>query len=264
MKINLKSRLAFNEKMLMHINESRIDDGLEYSKILNFLIKALHYRIIYIPLVVFEEIASRVMTIKIPIYSSVVYSWISNARGLPYLSGMYIRALYYRRILKRMDSNVFIDQGVFFAYPNEIILQEFSYIDKRVMILCKKASVGRRVHIAPNVFVSGGGTFAIEDYAGIATGASIITSTATIKDGARCSGPMVSAAQTNLLRGHVLIEKDAFVGPHAVLLPNVIVKEGSAVTAGVIVRRNTESWGIYVGKAATNISKRDVVEFDDD
>jgi acetyltransferase-like isoleucine patch superfamily enzyme len=262
--VSIKSKLAFNEKMLIHINESRIDDGLGHSRALNFLIKALSYKVVYIPLVIIEELASWLMTIRVPIYSSLIYTWINNARGLPYLSGMYLRALYYRRILKRMDSNVFIDQDVFFAHPEGVSLQEFSYIDKRVMILCKNASVGRRVHIAPNVLVSGGGTFTIHDYAGIATGVSVITSTAIIKDGARCSGPMSSVAQRNVLRGHVLIERDAFIGPHAVLLPNIIIKEGSVVTAGLTIRRNTDPWGIYVGESAKNISKRDIVKFDDD
>ena len=62
----------------------------------------------------------------------------------------------------------------------------------------------------------------------------------------------------------MLIERDAFIGPHAVLLPNVIIKEGSVVTAGLTIRRNTDPWGIYVGESAKNISKRDIVKFDDD
>ena len=60
------------------------------------------------------------------------------------------------------------------------------------------------------------------------------------------------------------LEKDAFIGPHVVLLPNVTVKAGSVVAAGVTVSKNTDAWGIYVGGKAKNISTREIVKFQDD
>ena len=44
------------------------------------------------------------------------------------------------------------------------------------------------------------------------------------------------------------IEKDAFVGPNTVLLPDIIIGQGSVIGAGVTVAKNTDPWGIYVGK----------------
>ena len=50
------------------------------------------------------------------------------------------------------------------------------------------------------------------------------------------------------------MHKDAFIGPHVVLLPNVIVMEGSVVSAGVTVAKNTEPWGVYAGGREKKIS----------
>ncbi len=260
----MKPKLAFNHKMFNHINEGRISEGRKPSVLFKLVGKLLSFPFVFMPLSFIERVLGVLLTLPIPFYKSLIYFWITNSRGLPVFFGMYIRALYYRRILNNMESNVFIDQGVLFAHPKGVTLREFSYIDKQVMILCNHAIIGRRVHIAPSVLVSGGGTFEIENYACIATGSRIITSTEILKDGARCSGPMVTASQRNVRRGHVQIEKDAFVGPNAVLLPDTIIGQGSVIGAGVTVAKNTDPWGIYVGKKGEKISTRDPVKHEDD
>ena len=114
------------------------------------------------------------------------------------------------------------------------------------------------------VFVSGGGDFEIEDYACIATNSNIITSTEVLKDGARCSGPMVSADQRNVLRSRVRILKDAFIGANVTILPGVTVEIGSVAGAGITLAKDTEPWGIYVGMRAERRSSRDPVRWEDD
>ena len=45
----------------------------------------------------------------------------------------------------------------------------------------------------------------------------------------------------------VVIEKDAYIGPHCVILPNVRIGEGSVIKAGTVVTRNVPPhtyWGI--------------------
>jgi acetyltransferase-like isoleucine patch superfamily enzyme len=152
---------------------------------------------------------------------------------------------------------------VFFAFPKTVELKEFSYIDKNVIIMSRTTKVGRRVHIAPRVFISGGGDFEIEDYACIATNSNIITSTEVLKDGARCSGPMVSADQRSVYRGKVLIKKDAFIGANVTILPGMVVAEGSVAGAGVTIAKPTEPWGIYVGAKTKNLGQREAVKWPD-
>jgi acetyltransferase-like isoleucine patch superfamily enzyme len=257
-------RLIFDHRMFEHVNATLQKERGRGSRSVSLAAALLRMKAIAGLVRIFEAVATFVLCLPIPVYSSLIYHWITNARGLPSYGGMYLRGLYYRGRLGLMESNVFIDQGVFFAYPRGVRLREFSYIDKNVIVMSKTAYVGRRVHIAPRVFVSGGGEFQIDDYACIATNSNIITSTEILKDGARCSGPMVTVEQRNVLRGKVLIEKDAFIGANVTILPGVTVASGSVAGAGVTLAKDTEPWGIYIGPRAEKRAQRDPVCWPDD
>ena len=254
-------KLVFDHRMLGHIRESAAKERGESSSEPGVAERWLQKRVVWWPLAIVERVATFVLNLPIPIYSSLIYALATHMRGLPHLFGMYFRALYYRGKLGVMEPNVFIDHGVFFAFPEGVELKAFSYIDKNVIIMSRTARVGRRVHIAPRVFVSGGGDFEIEDYACIATNSNIITSTEVLKAGTRCSGPMVSADQRTVYRGQVLIRKDAFIGANATLLPGVTVGHGSVVGAGVTIAKDTAPWGIYVGARAEKIGDREPVRW---
>jgi acetyltransferase-like isoleucine patch superfamily enzyme len=256
-------KLIFDHRLFAHINSAATKESGRASRALLLAEKLLRIPAVAVPLAVVEHSISFLLTLPIPLYSSLVYAVVTNARGLPHIGGMYIRALYYRRKLGHMEPNVFIDQQVFFAHPRAVRLAEFSYIDKNVIIMSRTTSVGRRVHIAPRVLISGGGDFEIDDYACIATNSSIITSTEVLREGARCSGPMVSADQRNVVRGRVRIQKDAFIGTNVTILPNVTVAQGSVAGANVTLAKDTEPWGIYVGAKAQKIGVRESVRWPD-
>jgi acetyltransferase-like isoleucine patch superfamily enzyme len=256
-------KLIFDHHLLEHINAAAIKERGRASRPLLLVEALLKREAVKWPLGVMEHLISFVLTLPVPLYSSLVYMWVTHSRGLPHMAGMYLRALYYRPKLGRMEPNVFIDQNVFIAYPKGVELKEFSYIDKGVLLMSRTTRVGRRVHIAPRVFVSGGGDFEIEDYACIATNSSIITSTEVLKDGARCSGPMVSADQRNVMRGKVLIRKDAFIGAGVTILPDVTVEAGSVAAAGITLSRSTEPWGIYLGAKVQRMADRERVRWPD-
>lgn len=257
-------RLIFDHRIFNHINQSSLKEYGHASRAMLLVEELLKNKYLYYPLGAIEHVISFILCLPIPIYSTIVYWVITNLRGLPYFLGMYVRALYYRGKLGSMESNVFIDQNVFFAYPKEVHLAEFSYIDKNVMIMSKTAKIGRRVHIAPRVFISGGGDFEIEDYACIATNSNIITSTEVLEGGARCSGPMVSAEQRNVYRGRVHIMRDAFIGANVTILPGVTVAQGSVAGAGITLSKDTEAWEIYSHPRPKKIADRDPVIWEDD
>lgn len=256
-------KLVFDHRLLRHINEAAIKEHGHASRVMLTAETLLRCSAIRWPLMLAEYLASVVLTLPVPIYSSLIYAWISRSRGLPHMGGMYLRALYYRRKLGRIEPNVFIDQDVFFAHPETVELKEFCYIDKGVILMSRTTKVGRRVHIAPRVFVSGGGDFEIEDYACIATNSNIITSTEVLRGGARCSGPMVSADQRNVIRGRILIKKDAFIGANVTILPDVTVEIGSVAAAGITLTKSTEPWGVYFGAKVQRLANREPVRWPD-
>lgn len=255
--------IAYNHKFFSFANSARIKEGKPESKAFSLAEKLLKIKMVEFFVFIVERTIGFILNLPIPFYSTIVNMFITNMPGLPRFSGMYVRSLYYRQKLELMESNVFIDQNVFIAYPKKTKLYEFSYIDKYVTLMANSVSVGRRVHIAPRVIVTGGGDFLIEDYACIATGSNIVTSTEVLKDGTRCSGPMVDPQQRVVLRGKVTIKKDAFIGANVTILPNVTIESGSVAGANVTIAKSTEPWGIYVGAKANNIAEREPVKWED-
>ncbi len=228
----------YNEEMIALITGK--DDSLLIKIFKNPLFKILQTSL--------EVVMLILLNLPIPIYSTFIKMLMNNLPGLPNISGCYLRSLYYKPKLKKMGKNVIIEQYAILSHPKNIELSDFSFIDKYVMIASASAKIGRRVHIAPNTIITGGGDFIIDDYAGISNGCSIITATETLKDGTRASGPMIPKSQRDVLRGFVHIKKDAFLGTKAVVMTNVTVAEGSVIGSGVIMNKSTEPWKIYVSE----------------
>ena len=254
-------RLAYDHEFFEHVNSTLKKESNKSSKIYDVVSTALRYKVVIAPLWLFENLIALILLLPIPIYSSIIYQLVNSSRGLPKFKGMYLRSLYYRFRVKHLGRNVLIDQNVFFAYPNEVTLAEFCYIDKNVTLMAKTVEVGKRVHLAPNVFISGGGHFVAEDYSCVATKSSIITSSETLKNGSRSSGPMVPAVERDMIRGKVILKKDAFVGAGCIILPNVVVGQGSVIAAGVTISKSTEPWSILVSPKNKILGYREHVKY---
>ena len=57
--------------------------------------------------------------------------------------------------------------------------------------------------------------------------------------------------------GRVIIEKDVFVGPHCVILPNVRIGEGAVIKAGTVVNTNIPPhtfWGLPNGRPLAEVA----------
>jgi acetyltransferase-like isoleucine patch superfamily enzyme len=221
----------------------------DYSKISNFTHKfvvfLLEKRCIVKIIIIFESFLGIVLNLRVPVYSSVIKFTAENLEGLPRFYGCYFRSLYYSKKLKALNSNVIIEKGVYFQYPSNVVLSEFSFIDRNVHLMSENTFVGRRVHLAPFVFVSGGGTFEIHDYACMAMGACAITSSESLRQNTRSSGPMVPFHQRDVIKGSVIIKKDAFISVGVKLLTNTVVEEGVVIAANTVSPFKSEQWNIY-------------------
>lgn len=253
--------LSFDSEFFDHINDMREAEGHDRSKIFQFTSDILKLKIVSLPLKVFEFFVAFIFWLPIPIYSSILYRIVTQSRGLPFYHGMYLRSLYYRFRLAKMSPNVFIEQNVFFAFPKSIILEKFCYIDKNCIIMSDGVHIGERVHICPNVFISGGGQFVANDFSCVCANSQIITSSERLKNGSRASGPMAKPAERLVIRGHVTVDRDAFVGVGSIILPNVIVAEGSVIAAGATITKSTEPWSITASAKNNVLGYRERVKY---
>jgi carbonic anhydrase/acetyltransferase-like protein (isoleucine patch superfamily) len=58
-------------------------------------------------------------------------------------------------------------------------------------------------------------------------------------------------------QGQVVIEKNVFVGPHCVILPNVTIGEGSVIKGGTVVTRDVPPftfWGYPSGEPLARVT----------
>lgn len=53
--------------------------------------------------------------------------------------------------------------------------------------------------------------------------------------------------------GKVVIERDVFVGPHCVILPNVRIGEGAVIRAGTVVSRNVPAHALWGSPPAQDL-----------
>jgi len=76
----------------------------------------------------------------------------------------------------------------------------------------------------------------------------------TIEDRVTLSMRVTVIAHFRELQG-VKIEKDSFVGPGAILLPNVVIGNGSVVTAGSVVTRSVPPMTLVQGNPALPVAR---------
>jgi acetyltransferase-like isoleucine patch superfamily enzyme len=77
----------------------------------------------------------------------------------------------------------------------------------------------------------------------------------TIEDGVFIGMRATVIAHMRELRQGVRIERDAFVGPGVIILPNVAIGHGAVVTAGSVVTRSVPPMTVVQGNPAVPIAR---------
>lgn len=151
-----------------------------------------------------------------------------------------------------------------FEYTKIIGLENIDFgkyviIDDFVLIYAKeKIKIGSYVHIASYSSISGGGSFIMEDFSGLASGCRIITGSDDFKDWG-FGNPTIADKFRNIKTGPVRLEKFAIIGTNSVILPNVTIGEGATVSANSLVSKDLEPWGIYIGNKKVGTRDKDDV-----
>ena len=118
--------------------------------------------------------------------------------------------------------------------------------------------IGSYIHIAEFCFLGGGNGIVMSDFSGISQGVRIYSGSDDYS-GKFMTNPTVPRKYLGGVKGNVTLERHVIIGSGSVILPKILIGEGSSVGALSLVTKNLEPWGVYFGvpvKRLTNRSKK--------
>ena len=167
-------------------------------------------------------------------------------RNVPGAIGFKLRYYYYKIVCKKIGKNVLIDVGVILSGPANISIDDYTWIDSYCIInaMMGEIKIGKRIHIAPYVFIGSREPVIIEDYVAIGASSKIYSNSQVVIPGKRMSGPMIPEEDKAFHTAPVYLRKDSFVGANSIVLPGVELGEGAVVAANSLVIRSVSPWTV--------------------
>ncbi|HCA27638.1 MAG TPA: acyltransferase [Betaproteobacteria bacterium] len=136
------------------------------------------------------------------------------------------------------------------TWGERIMIDDFVFIGAQ-----RKLIIGNYVHIATHSSITGGGECILADFCGLSSGVRIITGTDDFLGGG-LTNPCIPSEFRAVRRGRVVIESHAIIGANTVVFPDIVIGEGVAVSAGSVVTKDLEPWGVYAGAPARRVKPR--------
>lgn len=155
---------------------------------------------------------------------------------------------------KKIGKNVLISRKSSIYTPNQIEIGNHVRIDD-FCILSGSIKLGSYIHISAYTALYGKYGISLENFSTV-SGRVLIYSQNDDYSGAFMTNPMIPSEYTNVTGGPVEIRKHAIIGAGTIILPNLIIGEGSAVGAMSLVNKSLESWGIFAGVPAKYLKPR--------
>lgn len=115
--------------------------------------------------------------------------------------------------------------------------------------------LGSYIHIGGYSLLIAGGGIKMGDFSGISQGVKIYSRTDDYS-GKYLTNPTIPQEYTGVVSGTVSLDRHCIVGAGSVILPNVTIKEGTAVGSLSLVTKDLDSWGVYFGSPAKKLKNR--------
>jgi len=158
----------------------------------------------------------------------------------------------------KIGEDVILDCDVVFRRPELVTIGSHVAIDKG-FYCTTKLHIGNYVHISPYVTCIGGkdGSFYVEGYSNIMSGARIITSSDRFDDSGLFGAMIPSHLKGRQITKPVVMEEFSNIGTNSIVLPGSILRKGVLLAAGSLLMGDTEEWGVYKGNPAVLLKKID-------
>lgn len=122
-------------------------------------------------------------------------------------------------------------------------------------VLSGEIVLGSYIHIAVFCALFGKAKIEIKDFSTISSRVTIY-SLSDDYSGNFMTNPMVPSIYTNVREGKVTLEKHVIVGATSVILPSVVIGEGTAVGSMCLVTKSLPEWQVCAGIPAIPIKER--------
>ena len=156
---------------------------------------------------------------------------------------------------KYLGNNVKISDKSSIYNCEEIEIGDNSRIDD-FCVLSGKITIGKNVHITPQCLVAGGTEgIVFEDYTTIAYQVQVFTQSDDYS-GETMTNSTIPEKYKNEYKKAIVLGKFSIVGAGSIIMPGVILAEGTSIGAASLVLRSTEPWSIYVGNPAQKIKNK--------
>lgn len=157
--------------------------------------------------------------------------------------------------LKSYGKNVLISRKASIYSPEDIVIGNDVRIDD-FCILSGKIELGSNVHIAAyaSLFAGEAGIYC-EDYVGISA-RTIVYATSDDYSGEYMTNPTIPDKYKNVQSEKVIFREHSLVGAGCIVLPGVILGEGSSVGAMSLINKDIEAWSMNVGIPTRKIRER--------
>ena len=156
---------------------------------------------------------------------------------------------------KYLGKNIKISDKASIYDADEIEIDDNSRIDD-FCIVSGKNKIGKNVHITPQCLVAGGEKGIIfEDYTTLSYGVKVFTQSDDYS-GKTMVNSTIPKKYKNEYKKEVILKKYSVVGVGSIIMPGVILNEGTSVGAMSLVLKDTKPWSIYIGSPAKKIKDR--------
>jgi galactoside O-acetyltransferase len=144
--------------------------------------------------------------------------------------------------------NVKIKRSAGLFFTENISIDDDSRIDDFTIIVASRehVAIGRHVHIASQCYIAASDGFVMEDFAGLAPGVLIFTSSDDYT-GKKLTNPTLPRHLTGGPAGAIRLGRHVIIGAGTVILPGVQIGTGASVGALSLVRKSLGEWGVYAG-----------------
>lgn len=156
---------------------------------------------------------------------------------------------------KFIGENVKISDKASIYNCDQIELGDNSRIDD-FCVISGKIKIGRNVHITPMCLVAGGEKGIIfEDFTTLAYGVQVFTQSDDYS-GKTMTNSTIPVRYKEEFKQEVIVGKYSIIGAGSIIMPGVVLAEGTSIGAMSLVLKSTEPWGIYIGSPAKRVKNR--------